>query len=301
MKRFIVLAFCGILCGSACLTSKPMNVVAAPEFDKQGHRGCRGLMPENTIPAMLHAIDLGVTTLELDVVITKDDKVVLSHEPFFNYEISTKPDGSPVSAAEQKQLNIYKMTYSEVAAFDVGMKHHPKFPRQRKMPVAKPLLEAVIDSVESYIQQKKLPPVYFNIETKSNPLTDNVYHPAPEKFIDLLLDVLDRKGIKDRTIIQSFDVRTLQHLHRKRNDIKTALLIEGNDKRLLDEQLKQLGFLPNIYSPHYSLVTGDLIQQCRQKGLRIIPWTVNEAGKIEELKKLGVDGIISDYPDLFGK
>ena len=102
-------------------------------FDKQGHRGCRGLMPENTIPAMLHALELNVTTLELDVVITKDKQVVLSHEPFFNHEITTKPDGALVAEAEEKSLNIYQMTFEEVKRFDVGTRPHPRFPLQKKL------------------------------------------------------------------------------------------------------------------------------------------------------------------------
>src|SRR4051812_10994337 len=96
-------------------------------FDKEGHRGCRGLMPENTIPAYLKAIDIGVTTLEMDAVITKDSQVVMSHEPFFNHEITTKPDGSYVTEAEEKSLNIYRMTYDEVKPYDVGMKSNPRF------------------------------------------------------------------------------------------------------------------------------------------------------------------------------
>src|SRR5215510_16338274 len=87
-------------------------------FDKEGHRGCRGLMPENTIAAMLHALDLGVTTLEMDAVITKDNKVILSHEPFFNHDITTKPDGSFIDQKEEKNYNIYKMTYAETQKYD---------------------------------------------------------------------------------------------------------------------------------------------------------------------------------------
>src|SRR6186997_3269660 len=84
------------------------------EFDKQGHRGCRGLMPENTIPAMLHALGLGVTTLEMDVVITKDKKVILSHDPWFAQEITTLPDGTYMGEREERKFNIYWMTYEEV-------------------------------------------------------------------------------------------------------------------------------------------------------------------------------------------
>jgi glycerophosphoryl diester phosphodiesterase len=120
-------------------------------FDRQGHRGCRGLMPENTIPAMKTALDLGVTTLEMDIVFTKDKQAILSHEPFFNHEITTKPDGSLVTEAEEKSLNIYGMTYEEVKKYDVGMRPHPRFPRQQKLKTYKPLLSDLLDSVQQYM------------------------------------------------------------------------------------------------------------------------------------------------------
>jgi glycerophosphoryl diester phosphodiesterase len=283
----------------SCKTSQTMSVRHATNFDKQGHRGSRGLMPENTIPAMIKALELGVTTLEMDVVITADQQVVLSHEPFFNHEISTKPNGSSVEAAEEKRLNLYKMTYDEIRKFDVGMKPHPRFPRQQKLAVAKPLLTALVDSVEAYISSKRLPPVFYNIETKSNPLTDHLFHPAPNLFVDLLMEVIRKKNIQDRVIIQSFDIRTLQYVHLRHPSVQTALLIEDDDKRSFQEQLDRLGFIPSIYSPHYSLVTTDLLQACKQKAMRLIPWTVNDAYTIKTLRAMGVDGIISDYPDLF--
>jgi len=108
--------------------------MSEPAFDVEGHRGSRGLMPENTIPAMLKAVDLGVTTLEMDAVVTKDKQVVLSHEPFFNHEISTKPDGTEVKQEEERSLNIYQMDYSQVKQFDVGMRTHPRFQQHRGTP-----------------------------------------------------------------------------------------------------------------------------------------------------------------------
>src|SRR6187399_1408267 len=116
-KKEITELICTILLVVGCHTTKN-NFMNLPDFDKEGHRGCRGLMPENTIPAMLKAIDLGVTTLETDACITRDGKVVLSHEPFFNHEISTKPDGSAVTAQEEHSLNIYEMDYAQVKQFD---------------------------------------------------------------------------------------------------------------------------------------------------------------------------------------
>jgi glycerophosphoryl diester phosphodiesterase len=269
------------------------------DFDKQGHRGCRGLMPENTIPAMRTALDLGVTTLEMDVVITKDKKVVLSHEQWFGQEITTKPDGKHMGPREERKFNIYWMNYEDVKTFDVGLKPHPRFPSQKKMKAVKPLLTDVVDSVQSYMMTRKRPFPYYNIETKSNPEFDGVFQPKPEEFVELLMGVIKEKGIENYVIIQSFDFRTLQYLHQKYPDIKTAMLIEGDDKRSLDEQLRDLGFTPTIYSPAFEIVDEKLIKKCRKQNMKIIPWTVNDKLKIRELQAMGVDGIITDYPDLF--
>src|SRR4249920_1281485 len=175
--------YCLLILPFTISCSNTKNIPADPmhsmSFDTQGHRGCRGLMPENTFPAMKTALDLGVTTLEMDVVITKDKKVVLSHEPFFNHEITTKPDGTYVTEPEEKSLNIYKMDYEEVKRYDVGMKPHPRFPQQQKIKVFKPLLSDLLDSVQHYMTTSKRPMPYFNIETKSAPSTDNLYHPEP--------------------------------------------------------------------------------------------------------------------------
>ena len=270
-----------------------------PSFDQQGHRGCRGLRPENTIPAMIHALDLGVTTLETDVVISKDKQAVLSHEPFFNHEISTTPGGKRVTTAEEKSLNLYQMTYEEIQQYDVGLVTHPRFPRQQKMPAIKPRLEDMIDSVINYCQLHNRSLPFFNIETKSEASGDNVFHPEPAEFVDIIIAVIQKKKIIPYVTIQSFDPRTLQYLHVKYPKIKTALLIEDYDKRSLDDQLKNLGFTPTIYSPAHQLVTPALVQQCRERKMILIPWTVNDLPTLQRLKDMGVNGIISDYPDLF--
>jgi glycerophosphoryl diester phosphodiesterase len=285
----------------SCATTYQMKKSDRIQFDFQGHRGCRGLMPENTIPAMLTALDLGVTTLEMDVVVTEDNQLVLSHEPFFNHEITTKPHGQLVSSQEEKSLNIYKMTYNEVKQFDVGLKYHPRFPQQKKISAVKPLLIDVIDRVEQYILSKSLKPVIYNIETKCDPITDKIYHPEPDQFVELLVEVIRSKKMEERVIIQSFDFRTLQYLHQKYPGIKTAMLIEDLDKRGPEQLLKDIGFQPHIYSPHYSLVNSKLINFCHQRKMKVIPWTVNELQSMKELKEMGVDGLISDYPDLFKK
>ena len=271
----------------------------ATAFDKEGHRGCRGLMPENTIPAMLKAIDLGVTTLEMDASVSKDKKVFLSHEPFFNHEITTKPTGGFIEESAEKTYNMYQLNYAEIQKFDVGLKPHPRFPQQQKVPAVKPLLADLFDSVLNYCQQKKMPIPQFNIETKTNAKTDGMYHPGPEEFVELLVAVIQSKKMEEKVIIQSFDIRTLQYLHTKYPNFKTALLIEDFDKKAFALQLQGLGFLPTIYSPAESLVTDLLVKQCRDAGIQIIPWTVNDLPRMQALKNMGVHGIISDYPNLF--
>jgi glycerophosphoryl diester phosphodiesterase len=288
---FSLLLFC------ACSSTNNMGTVKG--FDKQGHRGCRGLMPENTIPAMLHALDLGVTTLEMDVVFTKDSVAILSHEPFFNHAITTKPDGSFIEEKDEKNFNIFKISFAETQQYDIGLKPLPRFPNQQKIAAQKPSLAAVFDSVKAYMKQTKRPFPFFNIETKTTRLTDDIFHPAPAAFLELLMKGIKENQMESFVMIQSFDIRTLQYLHQHYLSIKTSLLIDENDKKSFALQLKDLGFIPTIYSPYYQLVTPLLVKQCHDTGIKLIPWTVNDKREIQRLKKLGVDGIISDYPNLF--
>jgi glycerophosphoryl diester phosphodiesterase len=283
---------------SACRVARKTEDPVLPAFDIEGHRGCRGLMPENTVPAMIKALELGVTTLEMDAVITKDKQVILSHEPFFNHEITTLPNGKYVTEQEERNLNIYQMTFVQTQQYDVGLKPHPRFPNQRRLKATKPLLREIIENVEAYRKLKGSPPVFYNIETKTQPSTDNIYHPAPEEFVSLLMKVINGAKINNRVIIQSFDFRTLRIVHRRFPNIKTAALIEDNDTRSVDEQLQALGFVPTIYSPAYSLVTKELVEKCHQRQIKVIPWTADDKATIDEMKAMGVDGIITDYPDL---
>lgn len=297
----VILVFC--LFSISCMTNKVPHSSQFSEtlFDKQGHRGCRGLMPENTIAAMIKAIDLGVTTLEMDASISKDQQVFLSHEPFFNHEISTQPNGQAIEASQEKSFNMFQMDYVQIRKYDVGLKPHPRFPEQFKMPAVKPLLSEVLDSVLAYCTQKGKPIPQFNIETKTSANTDDMFHPQPGKFVDLLMQVIYSKKMASKVIIQSFDIRTLQYLHQKDASIKTALLVEDFDKKPFALQLKDLGFIPSIYSPAYQLVTPLLVKQCRDAGIQVLPWTVNDLATIKALKKMGVHGVISDYPNLFSQ
>lgn len=282
-----------------CDTLPKNGKTTVMNIDKQGHRGCRGLMPENTIPGFLKAIDLGVNTLEMDVVFTQDKQAIVSHEAFFNHEITSLPNGEFVLEANEKKLNIYKMDYAEILNYDVGQKPHPRFPQQLKLPAHKPLLADVIETVEEYARTNTKKPLFYNIETKTTPQTDNDFHPETQQFVDLLMAIIFEKKVEKRIIIQSFDIRTLQYLHQIHPKIKTALLIENFDKRAFSQQIVDLGFLPTIYSPAYELVTQQLVEICKSNRVKLIPWTVNDIETINKLKKMGVDGIITDYPNLF--
>lgn len=265
-------------------------------FDVQGKAGCRGIMPENTIQGMIKAIDLGVNTLEMDAVISKDKLVVLSQEPYFNNEISLQPNGKPITFKNQKTFNIYKMDYSEIKKFDVGSKVHPRFPGQMKFKASKPLLSETIDAVEAYVKKNRLKKPFYSIETKSIKNGDNEFQPEPAEFVDLIMQVVNEKRIEKRVIIESFDMRTLQYLHEKYPKIKTSLLID--EKEPLETYLTELGFNPTIYSPYSILVGKGLVDRCHDLGIKIIPWTVNSVKELKYFMGLGVDGIITDYPNL---
>lgn len=267
-------------------------------FDVQGHRGARGLLPENTLPAFLKALELGVTTLEMDVVITRDDQVVVSHEPWMSGTFCSLPSGEPVPVAQEQQYNLYTMTWPEVQAFDCGRRGHPRFPRQQPMQVHKPLLREVIAAAEAWTQMHGRPPVQYNIETKSMPEGDGLFHPVPALFSRLLYDVLADTGIRDRAIVQSFDVRTLQAMRQWDPSLRLALLVAREQNRGLTAHLDALGFTPTIYSPDYRLVDAALVEAVHQAGMHLIPWTVNTLEDMLHLKALGVDGLITDYPNI---
>lgn len=269
------------------------------KFDLQGKAGARGIMPENTIEGMLKALDLGVTTLEMDAVISKDKKVVLSQEPYFNNEISLMPNGKPISLKDQKKYNIYKMDYEEVKKFDVGSKVHARFPGQVKFKAYKPLLSETIDAVETYVKEKRLKKPVYSIETKTIKNGDNDFHPEPAEFVELIMEVVNAKKISKRVIIQSFDMRTLQYLHEKYPKIQTSLLID--EKEPFEDYIEKLGFKPTIYSPYSVLVGKGLVDRCHAMGIKIIPWTVNSLKEIKYFMSLGVDGVITDFPNLMGQ
>ncbi len=272
-----------------------MAQLYTPKFDLQGHRGARGLKPENTIPSFIEALNYGVTTLELDVVITKDKQVIVSHEPWMAASICLKPDGSEITPGEEKSFNIYQLNYDEIKQFDCGSKSSEKFPEQQKIKVHKPLLREVIAAVEDHIRSFTQYEVDYNIELKSTKAGDGTYHPVPSEFSDLVYGVISQYLPLDRVVIQSFDFRVLRYWHTKYPSVRLAVLIEN--VKSIDENLKELGFVPHVYSPYFKLLSEEKVKELKARNMRVIPWTVNEAEDMKQLRSWGVSGLITDYPN----
>jgi glycerophosphoryl diester phosphodiesterase len=270
-----------------------------PRFDIQGHRGARGLMPENSIPAFLMALDSGVTTIELDLAVTKDKQLVVSHEPWMSASICMDPTGNTIDAKGERKYNIYQMTYAQVKQWDCGSKGNEQFPQQRPLATPKPLLVDVINAVENHIRSFTRYEVDYNIEIKSMPEGDNKFHPKPEVFSDLVFNLIDQYLPLDRVVIQSFDFRVLRYWHEKYPQVRLAALVEN--KKSVEENLDELGFIPSIYSPHFTLLKREHVKYLHEKNVRVIPWTVNEPNDMLALKGMNVDGFITDYPNRAAK
>ncbi len=269
---------------------------ASAQIDLQGHRGARGLLPENTIPSVIAALDHGADTIELDVVISADGEVVVSHEAWMSAAICRTPDGGDISTEEERSFNIFELTYAEVAAFDCGGRGHREFPRQQPMAAAKPLLRAVVRLADGYAMRSSRPLPRYNIEIKSSPGGDGRFHPGPDLFVRIVYDLLEEEGLLDRTNVQSFDPRPLRVLRELDASLRLAFLVSNDDG--YSANLERLGFRPEIYSPRHDLVDAELVNTAHNHGVLIIPWTVNDSAEMERLLELGVDGIITDYPDM---
>ncbi len=290
--RFNIVLITSLL-ATVCLSN-----IYGQNLDIQGHRGARGLLPENTINGFIKATDLGVTTLELDVVISKDEQVVVSHEPYISGAICQDPKGNAIEENNQS-INIYQMLYEDVKKYDCGILGNPRFTKQEKVSTYKPLLKEVITIIEKHLQQNDLPPVNYNIEIKSSEKGDEIFHPKPAIFSDLVIKVIKEQLPVERFTIQSFDLRTLSYLHKTNPDVTLALLVEN--KINFKKQIRKLGFKPAIYSPYFKLLDQPIISALQDRGIKVIPWTVNEIAEMQLLMTWGVDGIITDYPDRAAK
>lgn len=273
-----------------------MTAEQAADFDWQGHRGARGLLPENTVPAFLKALEFPqVKTLELDLAVSQDSLLVVTHEPWMSHHICSHPDGRAVTEAEEEELLLFQMPYAQIKTYDCGSRGNARFPQQTPMATYKPLLSEVVQAVNTYCSEHNRPKPRYNIEIKHDLVYDNVKAPRPLTFAKLVLAAIEDLGIKDQTCVQSFDMRPLQELHRLDPTVTTALLIDNPNG--IQVNLDALGYTPDIYSPDYDMVTANVVDTAHEKGMKIIPWTVNDTTAIKALIGLGVDGIITDYPN----
>jgi glycerophosphoryl diester phosphodiesterase len=252
-------------------------------------------MPENSIPAFLKALELGVNTLELDVVVSRDQQLVVSHDPYFSADFTLDPDGKPIPTDKQTEYKLFRMEYADIKKYDVGSLGNPRFPDQVKIKTYKPLLSEVFKETRKYCQSHRMPAVRYNIETKSTPAGDGVFHPGPAVFSQLLYDEILKNKMQSQVMIQSFDVRTLEEFHKYPVKLPLVLLVENQEG--IQRNIERLGFQPDVYSPNFRLVDAETVTYCRQKGIKIIPWTINEISDMEAMRKLDLDGIITDYPD----
>lgn len=287
-KGFFIITFLTLI--SCATKTDPMT-----SLDTQGHRGCRGTLPENSIPAFIEALEVGVQTLELDVVISQDDQVVVSHEPWLSHELFRSYDQQQITPENEKSFNLYQMMYAEIETIEYGVYDHPRFPEQNKMAVYKPLLSSVIQNAEQYALNNDRPAPYYNIEIKRIPSHDDIFHPAYKKFTDIVIETIKKEKIDERIIIQCFDQDVLRYMHEKYPEYDLAFLIENNNS--FEKNIEELGFIPEIYSPYYMLVHKGLMDYANSKDMLVIPWTVNKRLDMVWLMELGVHGIISDFPE----
>ncbi|MFV3127901.1 glycerophosphodiester phosphodiesterase [Niveispirillum sp. KHB5.9] len=282
-------------------------------FDLQAHRGGRALWPENTLPAFERALDLGVDTLELDVGVTRDGQLIIAHDRHVDTNLARR-DGKWV---EGVQPTWHSLTLAETQAFDVGRirpgsAYAKRFANQ--MPIdgtTVPTLASLFDLVK----KRKGSNIHFNIETKIDPTApgDSV---GPETFATLLVKQVRAAGLEKRVTIQSFDFRTLQVVQKIAPEISTAYLtiidpeestvsITGSSPWSAGfDPVKHDGSLPAaikaaggaIWSPYHPNLTRELLKEAHGLGLKVLPWTVNDAADMKRLIDWGVDGLITDDP-----
>ncbi len=289
MRKIAILIFASVALFAGC-TSKTSKI------DLQAHRGGAGLMPENTISAMKHAIDLGkINTLEFDLQLSADGQVVVSHDNYFHPRYATRPDGTLVQEEDPKEY-LYTMPYDSIAKYDVGLRFVERWPAQEKLAERKPLASELIDFTERYASEKKHAPLGYNIEIKSlaGP-GEGENWPEYHLFCDKCMEVLLSKNLGDRLIVQTFDTRALEYLHEKYPDVILSYLTEEQDD--IEMILSQISFTPQWWSPNYKVVTPENVKYCHERGIKVVPWTIDNEEDIGRIASYGVDAIISNYPD----
>ena len=288
---FIILSVC-IQCGQQSTSDVSDE---GGSLDLQGHRGMRGLFPENSILGFLKALELGVNTLELDIVMSGDTQLVVSHEPFISSAICQYPGGRQIPKETEKELNMYHMTYNEIKAFDCGSLFNQGFLLQEKSRISKPLLREVLDTVEQ-VSTAKGQVIHYNIELKSELALEGIYHPEVSVFCEAAYQAINNQVDWPRITIQSFDFRILRYFNKHYPEVQLALLIENELSWELN--IDSLGFKPEIYSCDYALLSAETISELQEINMKVIPWTVNDSLDMRQLIHWGVNGLITDYPNI---
>jgi glycerophosphoryl diester phosphodiesterase len=279
LEKILILAFWA----SPCLA-----------LDLQGHRGARGLAPENTLPAFAAALTLGVTTLEMDVGITRDGVVVVHHDLRLNPAIARGPDGRWIDAPGPA---IHSLSFAELERYDVGRlrpgtDYATAFPGQRPADGTRiPRLSDVFALAAKSGNQE----VRFNIETKVSPEAPDDTLP-PAEFARALIAEIRKAGMAKRSTIQSFDWRTLRVVQEEAPEIPTVYLTGAKMAEDALERIKSAG--GTIWSPSFRTLSPERLQRARALGLKVVVWTVNHPDAIGRMLDAGVDGLISDRPDV---
>jgi len=206
------------------------------------------------------------------------------------------PSGEPITKSEAKEIKIYKLDYDQIKEFDCGKRGNPKFPEQQKIAVSKPSLKDMVEYIDNYCLENKKELPWYDIEIKSEEAHYGDMQPQPEEYVRLMLEELYDLNIKDRCNLQSFDIKILEAIKAQDSEVIIAYLIDNIQG--LNKNLKKLSFKPEIYSPYYKFVTKSMVKKCHSKGIKVIPWTVNDQKAMRKLIEFGVDGIITDYPNL---
>jgi glycerophosphoryl diester phosphodiesterase len=244
-----------------------------------GHRGARAVLPENTIPAFAYAIDQGADAIEMDVAVTRDDVLVISHDPVLNPEICRSPGGG-------SQV-IRRLTFAQLRRWDCGSLVNPRFPNQKPVP------GTPIPALEEVFALANRGNFLFNIEAKLFP-DHPEFTPTPERFAELLLAAIDRHNLRPRVIVQSFDFRILINMRSLAPDIRLSALVE--DENLGDFVSVARSARAQIIAPEKGLVTPAKVVAAHQAVLQVIPWTANTPQDWDPLLAAGIDAIITDDP-----
>ncbi len=252
---------------------------AASKILVHGHRGARAMRPENTLPAFEYAIGIGVDVLELDMAVTKDNVIVVSHDPYLH---------PPVCSGSVEKATIHELTLAQVKEWDCGKVRNPGFAKQTPIEGTRmPTLDEVFTMAKA-----KSGTVQFNIETKS--FADHPeLTPSPEEFSRLVLELVRKHHLENRVYLQSFDFRTLHAMKKLAPEIRRVALWEGADRSFVEIATEADA---TIVSPAYRLVTPEKVKAAHDAGLEVVPWTVNRPADWDKLIDAKVDAIISDDP-----